>query len=496
MIIVNIPADKHPTLAHDGSLTFAGVIQKYFTVRDVTGQNVGFSRTWKDEYAKQYFNHYVRRILPVVDQLFGNQKPMHEYRKNHIEAILAELLKKMNYADSSMDLYRRLILRAYNMGVLQNEYPDGVLWDIPDEDEDGETEEQNRVRILTKLRKSFSIAEELRMLRWFCSLDPETATGEEIALAMMYFLGLRDNEACGASFSSFELMKAHPDMALFTMSNTTSISSNQLKASGKTSNAPRQLPVCMPLFRFIKTREAAVQRKLNEDQLELPEGISSVNMLPVVCRGQRYTCRSDTQYVSKAGRKLFKQIGITDSEIKWLYDILLSEDFQNKVIEEKDPTPYMLRRNVATRLYHSGLSAEDTRYWIAHDIESVHIRRNYYADEENLYELGKVYLGHPLFAILDAMLNDVADANEEPGGMVRFHLDADKLVIVEVEAREPNMPVYIAAKSEAPFSLVQTAKETNKSPGSLVSIDYVLRNAYWRAYIQMRQNDDNSKEGQ
>ena len=420
---------------------------------------------------------------------------MHEYRRDHIEAILAELLKKMNYADSSMDLYRRLILRAYNTGVARNEYPDGVLWDIPDEEEDGETEEQNRVRTLTKLRKSFSITEELRMLRWFCSLDPETATGEEIALAMMYFLGLRDNEACGTNFSNFELMKTHPGMAIFTMGNTTSIGSNQLKASGKTSNAPRQLPVCMPLFQFIKAREVAVQRKLNEDKSELPKGVNSVSMLPVVCRGQQYTCRSDTQYVSKAGRKLFKQIGITDSEIKWLYDILLSEDFQDKVIEEKDPTPYMCRRNVATRLYHCGLSAEDTRYWIAHDIESVHIRRNYYADEENLYELGKAYLSHPLFAILDAMLNDATDANEEPGGMVRFCLDADKSVIVEVEAREPNMPVYIAAKSKAPFSIVQTVKETNKSPESLVSIDYVLRNAYWREYIQMRQNDDNSKEG-
>ena len=187
MITINIPADKYPTLAKDGTLTFAGVIQKFFTVRDETGQNVGFSHTWKDEYAKQYSNHYVRRILPVVVQLFGNEMPMHEYRRDHIEAILAELLKKMNYADSSMDLYRRLILRAYNTGVARNEYPDGVLWDIPDEEEDGGTEEQNRVRTLTKLRKSFSITEELRMLRWFCSLDPETATGEEIALAMMYF---------------------------------------------------------------------------------------------------------------------------------------------------------------------------------------------------------------------------------------------------------------------------------------------------------------------
>lgn len=485
MIKADVPEDKYPSLAYDGSLTFAGIVRKYFTVIDATGQNVGLSRRWDDKYAPQYLRDYIRRIFPVINQLYGNQKPMHEYRKKDIEAILAELLRKMNYEDSSMDRYRRLILQAYNMGVWQNEYPDGVQWDIPD-DEEGETEEQSRIRVLTKLRKSLSIKEELLMLRWFCSLDPETATGEEIGLAMMYFMGVRDNEACGTSFGNFERMKSHPDMAIFTMGNTTSVGSNQLKASGKTGNAPRQLPMCMPLFRFMEKRKAVIQRKLDEGEITLPEGISSVNLLPAVCRGHQYTCRADTQYISKAGRKQFKQIGITDSEIKWLYDILLSEEFQDKVIEEKDPTPYMFRRNVATRLRHICIPPEDVRYWIAHDIESVHIKRNYYADDENLYELGKAYFSHPLFSILDAMQQKAAEVNLGHAGAVRFCVEANTPIILEIESREPNMPIYISATSVEPFSITQTAGETNKPTDDLVLILDRLSNAYWKKYTQMR----------
>lgn len=486
MITANVPADKYPALAYDGSLTFAGIVQKYFSILDATGQNIGISQEWKDVYAKQYLSHYIKRILPVIDQLYGNQKPMHEYRRQDIEAIMAGLVKKHHYAESTADTYRRLILRAYNTGVAHNAYPDNVLWDVPEE-ENGEDEEQSRIHVLTKLRKSFSIAEDLRVLRWFCSLDPETATGEEIGLAIMYFLGVRDNEACGASFGNFRLMQDHPDMAVFIMGNTTSIGSNILKASGKTSNAPRQLPLCIPLFRFLKARKEFVQRKIREGTISLPEGINSVDMLPAVCRGHQYTWRADTQYISKAGRKLFKEIGITDSEIKWLYDVLMSEDFQDKVIEEKEPTPYLFRRNVATRQYHLGFSPEDIQYWIAHDIESVYIKRNFYADEENLYELGKAYERHPIFAILEDMLSGQPSAHGDlPGGAVCFEIPADKSMIVEVEAREPNMPVYISVKSKAPFSLVQTVKDFPKAPESAVSIEHSLQSAYWKAYRKLQ----------
>lgn len=481
MIMPNIPTDKFPGLAYDGSMTFAGIIQAYFTIKDATGQNVGISQNWSDSKAAQHQRDYVRRILPAINRLYGAQKPMHEFRMETINAILAELVRTHHYEDSTEKNYRRLLLYAYNMGVAQNEYQDNIHWDMPEEDD--ESNEQSRIQTLTKLRKSFGIEEDLRMLQWFCSLDPTTASGEDIGLALMYFLGVRDNEACGASFGNFKLMPNYPDMAIFTVSNTTSIDSNELKPSGKTINAPRRLPLCILVYQFINARKKVVQHEINAGRITLPAGIDSVDKLPLVCRGNRYTCRADTHDISKAGRKLFPQIGIEKSELKWLFDRLMSEDFRDNILDEKDPTPYLLRRNTATRLYHLGFSWEDIQYWIAHDIESVHNLRNFYADEVTLYELGRDYERHPIFSILADMLgNSSARSDGITAGAANFNLEAGTPTLLHIVAREPNAPISITAHSEAPFTVAQTAKENNESPENLISIDYMLHEAYWKVY--------------
>ena len=143
MIEIIIPADKFPGLAYDGTKTYAGVLQSYFTVKDLLGRNVGMSRDWDDEYAAQISRDYIRRILPTINQLFGPQKPMHEYRAEDFEAVLDELNRVHHYADSSMQRYRRNLWGVYKMGVLHQEYPDNIMWDIQEEDQDAESQEQS-----------------------------------------------------------------------------------------------------------------------------------------------------------------------------------------------------------------------------------------------------------------------------------------------------------------------------------------------------------------
>lgn len=489
MVNITIPADKFPGLAYDGTKTFAGVLQSNFTAKDIMGRNIGISKNWNDQYAAQIARDYTKRILPTISLLFGNQKPMHEYREEDFNAILNELTRVHHYEDSSIQRYHRHLWCVYKSGVQQNEYPDNIMWDIPEEEENEENQEQTRQKTLTRIRKSFSIHEDILMLKWFYSLDPATATGEEIGLGMMYFLGVRDNEACGASFGDFKIMHNHPDMAIFTIGNTTSIGSHSLKPGGKSSNAPRQLPLHTYLYNFIMKRKEHVQNQIAHGHISLPQGIESIDMLPVVCRKTNYTHRAETHDLSAFGRILFPQIGITESELKWLLDILMSEDFRDTFIDEKDPTPYLLRRNVVTRQYHLGFSWEDIQYWIAHDIESVHVMRNFYSDEETLYELGKAYEQHPIFAILSAITAPAkTSAGNPPLHAHTIHLQANETKLIHVDAREPNTPVFITAHSDSPFPLVMTATEKIDLPNSLVSVLGSLSKAYWRVYHEVQAN--------
>ena len=51
------------------------------------------------------------------------------------------------------------------------------------------------------------------------------------------------------------------------------------------------------------------------------------------------------------------------------------------------------------------------------------------------------------------------------------------------------MPVFVTAKSGKPFSVVQTTTEAADIPDSLVSIDNLLRDAYWKAFRIIQESD-------
>lgn len=481
LIVANIPSTVFPGLAHDGSITFAGVLQSYFTIRDATGQNVGISRPWGDATASQYLRDYTERILPTMNRLFGNQKPMHSYLEQDFLDVLSVLNEEHGYAESTTRHYRQLLWNVYSMGVKQNHYPDNIYWDELEEEGNPEEQEQRRARALTRNRKSLGIPEELRMLRWFCSLDPKTAKGEDIGLALMFFEGVRDNEACGGSFGDFRLMKNHPDMAVFVIGNTTGINTNRKKPGGKTGNAPRQLPIYMELYLFLEKRKTWIQEEIDAGRFVLPEGIRSVDELSPVCRGTNVLCGARTSDLSRAARRLFQEIGITKSEIAMLHRILLSAEFRNTELVEREPTAYLLRRNVATRQYILGFEWENIQYWIAHNIESVLLKRNFFADEERLYEIGKAYERHPIFAILSDMLRkDTKQVEEIPDE--RCVLKERTTYLVDIEANEPNTPIDVEITSDKHFSIKRIEKDIPNPPAPEVSMLQKLRNAYWDKY--------------
>lgn len=466
---------EYPEFGFDGKLTIYGILRKYFTIHDELGHNIGLSRKWNPNTTAQYARDYMDRLLPIMAQLFGREKPMHTYSADDFEAILNRLRNTYHYAERTMSHYRFLLWSAYKIGFENSLYSDNIFWgELIDPEDDPEKYEQHRAKALTRIRKSFSVHEDIRIMKWFSSLDPISACGTDVALACMYFLGCRNNEACGADFSAFHLLDSHPDTAVFDMLQTTSENSNRLKPSGKTKNAPRTLPVPPPLYNFILKRKTWLEQQVNVGNIILPEGVETVDQLPVACIENQYTKRAQSADLSRAGRVLFDSIGIQKSELAILQEIMFSQEFQETQIEEKDPTTYLFRRNVATRLYHLGFPWTSIQYWIAHEIEDAVIARNHFSDEDTLHELSNQYMQHPIFHIFDhARMMAIS------GGRTSFCIAPDDTFFVQVTALEPNQPLYLDLnRDKAKFNVKMIEYSTTVSSADQVNIIRTLYQVY------------------
>lgn len=475
---LSIPSGIYPGIGYDGSVTFSGVLQDVFYQVDAAGVNIGLSRKWNDNTTAQYSRDYTERLLPAISKTLGAETPMYTYTEVDFENILIELRKTYHYADHTIMHYRYLLWIVYRAGLEKGLYADNIFWDeLIDPLENPEEFEKHRVSALTRIRKSFSIAEDLKIMHWFFSLNSTTATGEDIGLICMYFLGCRNNEACGADFSAFHPLHSHPETAVFDMVQTTVIGSNRSKSGGKSSNAPRTLPVPSILYEFIQKRRTWLERQIEEGILILPKEIHSVDQLPVACVGNHYTTRTQTTNLSKAGRTLFQKIGIHKSELAVLHQILFSEEFKQTQIIEKDPTTYLFRRNVATRLYHLGFKWTTIQYWIAHEIEDTLIMRNHFADEDILQDLGQQYEKHPIFNV---MFDKSANQHIE-----KHTLAPTESLYLIATAKEPGDTLALSVEStHCPVQTSVTELPSIEQCSTNVDILNSLYYAYIRTYKQ------------
>ena len=475
MARILIPVSDFPGIASDGSITFAGVLQNTFYSTDANGANIGLSRKWNDNTAEQYCRDYTERLLPTLKRLFGAEKPMHEYCESDFEDILSELQKKYHYAESTIMHYRYLLWIVYRAGFEHGLYPDNIFWDeIIDPLGNPEEYEKHRASALTRIRKSLSIEEDLKIMHWFLSLDPATASGPEVALACMYFSGCRNNEACGANFSAFHTLHSHPEAAVFDMVSTTVIGSNKVKSSGKTGNAPRTLPIPTAFYQFIQKRRLHIEKQIESGVLALPKGTPSVDQLPIACVGNHYTTRAQTSDLSKAGRALFQQIGIHKSELAVLHQIMFSEEFKQTQIIEKDPTTYLFRRNVATRLYHLGFPWTTIQYWIAHEIEDTLVMRNFFTDEDILYRLGQEYEMHPIFHVFER--------KEDYAQTKQYSISQTQSLYLMATSNEPGTAINISVESSDSVQISCVELPCTEPCSTTVDILNNLYQAYWRTY--------------
>lgn len=488
-------ASDFPSLAYNGEPTFAGLLHRYFTELDSHKRNVGISRNWNEKTAEQCRYDYERRILPALYSFVERDTPAHELTGELFELVLQKLADERNYSDGTIAHYRHLILLAYQAGVEHDHFPDALFWeDLFDAETATDAEKEAwRVNTMTRLRKSFSPDEEQRIISWFLTLRPETAAGEELGLLLMFSMGLRNNEACGANFGSVRRLDTHSDAAVFDMLQSTRVNSSELKSGGKTSNAPRTLLMMEPIYDFIQRRKAYLAQLLDSGELSLPESAGSVEDLPIVCRRLDFTQRAGSNELAAAGKALFSQIGIDKSELAALYQILCSSEVQQMQIEEKEPTTYLFRRNCATHLYQLGFSPSEIQYWMGHEIEDPFTRRSFFADPDQIYAMKEKWSRHPVLALLSSQADSEAKRDTLPLRIedterVRLNVTVDKEseVLVRVDVPEPQSELTLSVNCDRPdmTASCQLIPQKAEYPRSAAIAD-----AVWRVYQKNMKSD-------
>lgn len=449
-------AIEYPALGYDGEFTFAGMLRKYFIDWDEFGNNIGVSKRWNDDTKATYIRHYEEKLIPMLADLWGSEKPLHSYNESELEEVFQGLKERYHYAEATVQHYRHLFWVVYRTGFEHGHYVDNLFWGGTfDLDSDDPIErEEIRTIIMTRTRRSLDVEEERKFIEWFCSLDPEEVSGEEIGLILMFFLGLRNNEACGANVDSVYLSKEAKSIPVFDMVQSTVVGSNKVKSGGKTRNAPRVIPMNWYLYAFIAKRKLFLERLVEGGKVILPDYIKSVDDMPLVCRGKSYLTRASTTDLSKMGREFFDKIGISKRTIAVLHQVLCSDEFKDLQLDEKEPTTYLLRRNFGTHLRLLGFSLDDIQYLIGHDIENLYLERNFFSDGEKLHEIWERLEKHPINIFLAAyQKQSVSEGVLQEGGkqseenVYEFEFAGDsrlaRIFEVQTEALEPGQSIEI-----------------------------------------------------
>lgn len=347
------------------------------------------SKNWNAETRKKHEREYNNIIIPALKN--HNDKSIREYTKEDYEETIETIKEngyekegvRRRYSESSINNFQNLIyyvvFQSAVYGLCEN-----VLWgtkfvlSIPDE----ESEIEERVL----LKKSLSVEQEKRFGKEVMT-DP-AEDGAVIALLLMWALGLRNGEACGLNYEDIKPIEGHPECLVAWVYKSTKINSDELQSGGKTYNTGRIVPVPDKVVTFLDKRKRLLQKVIeSQSRTDI-----NVGTLPICCNGcidfdtEDYLKRCKAGDVTNIAHEIFERAGITSKQLAYL-DAELSEGNTAKLLKEKEPTAYLLRRNYATQMCILGLSTSEMQYLIGHDVEDAYESRNEYVDSERIYAM-------------------------------------------------------------------------------------------------------------
>lgn len=426
----------------DDKHTFFGVLNRYYAYEITDGKKGridGISKNWNAESTlKNNKNDYENVIFPQIPE-----KALEDMTKEDFDEIIQNIEKLRGrggrpYSPARLQGFKRLLKAVTEEAAKQgicNDVLFGSSYAIPESEARGKSLKKELVR----LQKSLSIREEYLIVKSI--LEDPYQSGQHMGLALMFCLGLRNEEACGLDFGDMKPMQYHkPDSCLWVYKSTKR-GTNELQPSGKTRNMARLLPVPAILLRLLTERRKFLELEVAAGRLILPAH-TSVDNLPIVCMNEDYLTRCNSKHLTAAGRQLLKEVDVKEDELAYI-DIELEENrLVEDGIDEKDPTVYLFRRNLGTHLYILGLTEAEIQYVMGHEIEDPYENRNDFTNEDKLYQIKLKMDQRPLVNEIEP--SSVTEVNVSDHYYESFQNQTQKKLHVASDA-----PVQIKLQSSA-----------------------------------------------
>lgn len=450
--------NKHPELlkyTREGE-TFAGCVYD-----DDVFVQIANERKWADDTTRRYLND----LNMYVFSEFQN-KPLKQIEKSECVKIVNRVIKKRrdNNLSATADLNTQrhigFLLGKIFEKAAAKELCENILWGSRyNLFTDSESSKQKSLKEeLVVLPKSLTIAEEKAVAKRV--LTDHEESGELIALALMFCLGVRENEACALDFGDIKRFRC--DKAFYYMQISKSSmdrNSRKVKFSGKTKNAVRLVPIPSELYKLLIHRKEYVRDSLKEKN-------PHIERYPIACKENQFEKRLTPGELSKAGTRLFQLISedINDpnenleDKIAFIDENLDSDDEQAELdtfLVEKSPTAYLFRRNAATHLSILGLDQNEIEYIMGHDIKDERDSRNFFKNEDKLYPIALKMAQRPIVNCLDQkhelkwdeQKNYIAKQNVEQLD-IEIPVMPDDVIVVKISQREPSAKLRVSIHTD------------------------------------------------
>lgn len=416
---------------------FVGAVKRYFD--DING---GF----KPETIDAYYDYYNNNIFPCIE--YG--KRMDDYSVEYAEDLIIRIKEENEYQDSTIASTIRHLIYDPCKYFFREFHPDNHEFDLTPADWHSKQNEDVNESIQLRIIKSLSVKEEKKAFKELLN-DPETDTGEYIALATQLFTATRLNEICGANYGDIIEMFDHPNCYYLQITKSTNIGENTLKAGGKTANAFRRIPLVNVIKEFLLKRIEFLKRKLTFPYTYKDIVYNTVYDLPIACKGNEYGRRCASFDLGNVGRDFLRyKVGMNKEELSGLEFAYYQDRGTEYDLGEKSPTTYLLRRNLATHLYTLGFTITESQYIMGHKMENTDLKRSDFGDEEFLYHLWNKFQNHPLNQLrIETIQMDK-------------HLEIDNSYYTELELKPGSYTITIKNRECDDFFQLDTKKIVDK----------------------------------
>lgn len=402
------------------NLTFCGALEKLYRYISYGWHS---ERTRKGNAAS--YNNIILPALPNHDQMRISDYTFEDYEST-INRIRDKGYEKQGinyrYLESTIKGFENLIYLVVHQASVFG-YCENVLWGTRYEIEVPIAE--NIIEEKVRLKKSFTIKQEKELYDYLFSAD--VLTGPQVGVLLMYALGVRNGEACGINYGDIKELDYFPDDKVVWIYKSVIPKTAILQTSGKTWNSGRIIPIPTKVYNLLVERKKEIKKVIDAKGLQDEISIKSI---PVVCKGyyaesDNFCKRASAQDITNAAREIFRAIGIGSRQLAYI-EREISENQLEQVVNEKEATAYLLRRNYATTLLTLGLTTAEIQYLIGHDVEDAYEVRNEFVDDDRLHCMAEKLKARML-------LNDIDDEEEK----YNIYLREGDEVRIYIKGKEP-----------------------------------------------------------